>query len=67
MSGAVTMADLTPGTRVRHLRWHTTGTIKVVGDVTEIRWDGSIVADQVSPQGVVYPWDVEIVAGEVPS
>ena len=37
--GRVTMADLTPGTRIRHVEWGETGTIRVAGDATEIRWD----------------------------
>ena len=57
----VQMADLTAGTRVRHVRWDTTGTIRVAGDVTEIRWDGSWVQDEISDEGVVFPGDVEII------
>ena len=60
-----TMADLTPGTRVRHIKWDTTGTIRRIGDVTEIRWDGSFVQDEISDEGVVFPEDVEII-GEAP-
>jgi hypothetical protein len=57
----VTMADLTPGTRIRHVEWDAIGTIRVLGGVTEIRWDDIAVADQISDEGVVYPQDVEIV------
>jgi hypothetical protein len=60
----VQMADLTAGTRVRHVKWDTTGTIRVVGDVTEIRWDGSWVQDEISDEGVVFPGDVEIIREE---
>lgn len=55
-----TMGDLKPGTRVRHPRWGTSGTIRVVGETTEIRWDGSFVSDEVSPEGVVFPSDLEL-------
>lgn len=55
------MADLTDKTRVYHPRWGMTGTIRVVGDVTEIRWDDSFVRDEISDEGVVYPEDVEII------
>ena len=42
------MTDLTTGTRVHHAKWGITGTIKVIGDVTEIRWDGMFVHDQIT-------------------
>jgi hypothetical protein len=57
----VQMADLTAGTRVRHVAWNATGTIRVAGDVTEIRWDASWVQDEISDEGVVFPGDVEII------
>jgi len=47
------MDDLPSGTRVRHIHWRCTG--------TEICWDGSLVADEVSPEGVVFPSDLEII------
>ena len=53
--------DLTPGTRIRHLKWDITGTIRIAGDVTEIRWDDSFVSDEISDEGVVYPGDVKII------
>ena len=61
MSVPVTMADLGSGVRVRHVHWLCTGTVKVAGGVTEIRWDGGFVADEVSPEGVVFPSDLEII------
>ena len=57
----VTMADLPPGTRIRHIEWALTGTIRVVGDVTEIRWDDVFGEIEISNEGVVYPSDVEII------
>lgn len=59
-----TMADLTDGTQIRHIGWDMPGTIRVVGDVTEIRWDGSFVQDEISDEGVVFPEDVEIIGGK---
>lgn len=61
--GAVTMADLTPGTKVRHIHWGTCGKIREVEGIREIAWDGSFVADEVSPEGVVFPSDLEILGG----
>jgi hypothetical protein len=55
------MADLTAGTRIRHIEWDMTGTIRVAGDVTEIRWDGSPFQEEISDEGVVFPADVEII------
>ncbi len=55
-----TMADLTPGTRIRHVEWQETGTIRVIGDVTEIRWDDVFGDYANSPEGPVFPSDVEI-------
>lgn len=57
---AVTMAALTDGTRIRHIHWELTGTICVIGDVTEIRWDDVFGEAVVSPEGPVFPSDVEI-------
>jgi len=61
--------DLTPGTRIRHLKWDITGTIRIAGDVTEIRWDDSFVSDEIGDDGVARPADVEIIedAAEVTS
>jgi hypothetical protein len=56
-----TMADLTPGTRIRHVEWQETGTIRVIGGVTEIRWDDVSVDDEISEEGPVFPVDVEII------
>ena len=61
MNGAVQMADLTAGTRIRHLRWEMAGTIRVADDLVSIRWDDSFVEDEISPEGVVFPGDVEII------
>ena len=65
----VTMADLTPGTRIRHVKWDMTGTIRQVEDVTEIRWDDTFGEIDISDEGSVFPEDVEIIveiSGEVP-
>jgi hypothetical protein len=56
-----TMADLTDGTRIRHIKWDLAGTIRVVGDVTEIRWDDVFGEVDISDEGTVFPADVEIV------
>ncbi len=62
----VTMFDLGDGVRVRHLAWdYMTGTIRVVGPVSEIRWDDTFGDMEISDEGPVYPEDVEII-GEVP-
>lgn len=55
------MSDLKDGTKVLHLEWLTGGTIRVLGDVTEVRWEDIAVADQVSPEGPVFPSDLVIV------
>jgi hypothetical protein len=60
-----TMADLTPGTRIRHVEWQETGTIRVIGGVTEIRWDDVFGEVEISPEGPMFPSDVEII-GEAP-
>jgi len=59
----ITMADLTPGTRIRHIEWELTGTIRVLGDVTEIRWDDVFGDYEISAEGPVFPSDVEILQG----
>lgn len=56
----VTMDDLTPGTRVLHRAWGETGMIRRFGDVTEIRWYGRFGDIEVSPEGPVFPGDLEI-------
>jgi hypothetical protein len=56
----LTMADLTPGTRIRHIKWDAAGTIRQVGDDFEIRFDGTFGEVQISDEGVVFPADVEI-------
>lgn len=56
-----TMADLTPGTRVRHTGWNKAGAIRVLGGVTEIRWDDVFGEIEVSPEGPVLPEDLEII------
>jgi hypothetical protein len=58
----VTMADLTPRTRVRHIEWGETGTIRILGGVTEIQWDDLIGDCMISDEGPVFPADVEILA-----
>ena len=57
-----TMADLGDGVRIRHLAWDLTGTIRIVGPVSEIRWDDTFGDIEISDEGVVYPADVEIIA-----
>lgn len=57
------MASLTPGTRVRHAEWGETGTIRRCGGVTEIRWDDVFGEVEVSPEGPVFPGDLEILDG----
>ena len=59
----ITMADLTPGTRIRHVEWELTGTIRVLGGVTEIRWDDVFGEIEVSDEGPVFPSDLEILPG----
>ena len=61
-----TMADLTAGTRIRHIEWQETGTIRVLGGVTEIRWDHCSVEYGISDEGPVFPVDVEIIPGGAP-
>jgi hypothetical protein len=56
-----TMADLTDRTRIRHIKWDMTGTIRVVGDSAEIRWDDTFGEIEISDEGVVFPADVEII------
>lgn len=63
---AVTMAGLTAGTRIRHLDWLMTGTVRVTEGVTSICWDESFAEDEISPEGVVFPCDVEIIWEESP-
>lgn len=55
------MADLTDRTRIRHIKWDMTGTIRVMGGETEIRWDDTFGEVGVSDEGVVFPSDVEII------
>lgn len=61
-SRPVTMADLTDGTRVRHIHWETTGTIAVADGEAEIRWDDTHVRSNVSLEGHVFPSDLEILS-----
>jgi len=60
-ANGVRMADLTPGTRIRHIEWQETGTIRAAGDVTEIRRDDVFGGIEVSDEGPVFPADVEII------
>jgi hypothetical protein len=57
---AVTMRDLTAGTRIRHTAWETTGTVRVHPGVTAVRWDDCLAEDEISPEGPVFPSDVEV-------
>jgi hypothetical protein len=64
----VTMSDLTDGTPVRHIAWGDTGKIRGRGGVTEIRWDEIFSEIEVSPEGPVFPSDLEILGrGEATS
>jgi hypothetical protein len=56
-----TMADLGDGVRIRHTAWNATGTIRVLGPVSEIRWDDTFGDMEISDEGVVFPEDVEII------
>lgn len=56
----VTMADLTPGVKVRHITWGDTGTIRVLGGTTVFRRDEHLGDCEVSPEGPVFPSDLEI-------
>jgi hypothetical protein len=56
-----TMADLTDGTRIRHIGWDLTGKIRKAGDATEIRWDDVFGEVDISDKGTVFPEDVEII------
>jgi hypothetical protein len=56
-----TMADLTDRTRVRHIKWDLTGTIRATGGATEIRFDDVFGEIEVSDEGIVFPADVEII------
>lgn len=61
------LSDLVAGTRIRHLRWRCTGTVKVDEydgqALVHVPWDGSFVDDEISDEGVVFPEDVEIIGG----
>ena len=63
MNRPPTMDSLTDGTKVRHIAWGCTGTIQVLDDVTEIRWDDIFGEIGVSPEGPVFPSDLEIIGG----
>jgi hypothetical protein len=56
-----TMADLKDGTKVLHLEWLCGGTIRVVGNDVEVRWEDTFGDWQVSPEGPVFPSDLVIV------
>jgi len=61
-SRTVAMSDLTAGTRIRHLAWDTTGTVRVSGEgLVSVKWDGSFVEDEISDEGVVYPAHIEVI------
>lgn len=55
------LSDLKPGTRICHVRWGCTGTVKVDGDLVHAKWDGSSVDDEIGDSGPVFPADVAIV------
>jgi hypothetical protein len=54
-----TMADLTPGTRVRHAGGDC-GTIRVCGCVTEFHPDDYFGDIEVSPEGPFFPSDLAV-------
>ena len=56
------LSDLKPGTRIRHVRWGCTGTVKVDGDLIHTKWDGTFVDDEIGDLGPVFPEDVAIIA-----
>lgn len=60
----VTVDDLSDGMRVRHTEWGATGRIRKSRSRTEIRFDppGRVTLD-VSPDGPVFPGDLEILEG----
>jgi hypothetical protein len=60
---AVTMADLTEGTRVRHVEWQMTGIVHVIDGITEIWFDNTFGCWVVSDEGPVFPSDLEIIGG----
>lgn len=60
---ALTMASLPPGTRIRHIGWDLAGTIRQLGEVREIRFDGVLGEIEISDDGPVRPADVEILEG----
>lgn len=60
-SPRVVMAGLATGVRVRHVTWECTETVRIAGGAGEVRWDGFSVADEVSPEGVVFPRALEII------
>jgi hypothetical protein len=59
----LTMSDLPDRTRIRHVEWGETGTIRRMGGTTEIRWDDSFGEIEVSDDGPVYPEDLELIGG----
>ena len=61
MNGSVTMADLKPGTRIRHFGWDCEATVKDEGGTLVARWDDLLSADEISPEGPVFPEDIEII------
>jgi hypothetical protein len=59
----VTMADLTAGTRIHHIGWDETGTVRVTEGLVSVKFDGSFVDTEISDEGVIFPEDLEIVQG----
>jgi hypothetical protein len=56
------MADLQDGVRIRHLRWETSGIVRISDDGTvHVHWEGALVDDEISETGPVQPGDVQIV------
>lgn len=57
----VRMADLTEGTRVRHVTWGDEGTITEALSVTWVKFDGMSPPAEIRPGGYIEPEDLEII------
>jgi hypothetical protein len=63
---SVTMADLTPGTRIRHIDTGTTGTICIHAGGIQLQWEqGPLAESRVGRVWPVSPAEIEII-GETP-
>lgn len=62
MNGVVTLADLRPGVRVRHLESEITGMIlSAARDTRVLQWDESFLEETVSPDGPLFPSDLMVI------